>query len=142
MLCVLNRICNGEGREGDVELLEEMSETILDSSLCALGGTAPNPVLSTIKYFRDEYIAHIRDKKCPAKVCKSLITFTVIEPNCTGCKMCAKVCPTQAAVATDRPATIKGKVSDKLKLHKVIQEKCIKCSLCFENCKFNAIDVK
>ena len=141
MLWVLNRICNGDGREGDIELLEEMSETILDSSLCALGGTAPNPVLSTIKYFRDEYIAHIRDKKCPAKVCKSLITYTVIDGNCTGCKVCAKVCPTQAALATDKPATIKGKVSDKMRIHTVIQEKCIKCGLCFENCKFGAIKV-
>ena len=142
MLWILNRICNGEGREGDIELLEEMSETILDSSLCALGGTAPNPVLSTIKYFRNEYEAHIKNKKCPAKVCKALIKFTVIEPNCVGCKACAKVCPTQAAIATDKPATVKGKVSDKMKVHTVIQEKCIKCGLCFENCKFDAIKVE
>lgn len=142
MLWILNRICNGEGREGDIELLEEMSETILDSSLCALGGTAPNPVLSTIKYFRNEYEAHINEKRCPAKVCKPLIKYTVIEPNCVGCKACAKVCPTQAAVSTNKPATIKGRVSDKMKIHTVIQEKCIKCGLCFENCKFDAIRVE
>jgi NADH-quinone oxidoreductase subunit F len=142
MLWILDRICNGEGRQGDIELLEEMSETIIDGSLCALGGTAPNPVLSTIKYFRDEYEAHINKKKCPAKVCKALITYTVVETNCVGCKACAKVCPTQAAAATDKPATIKGRLSDKMKLHTIIQDKCIKCGLCLENCKFNAIKVE
>jgi len=142
MLGILNRICDGEGKEGDIELLEEMSEAIIDGSLCALGGTAPNPVLSTIRYFRNEYDAHIRDRKCPAGVCKALITFTVDEEKCVGCRACAKVCPTQAAVASDRPATVKGKKSDKLKAHTIIQDKCIKCGMCSEACKFDAVKIK
>lgn len=144
MRTILERICNGEGRVGDVELLEEMSGPIIDTSLCALGSTAPNPVLSTIKHFRDEYIAHIKDKRCPAKVCKALIKFTVVDANCVGCRACARVCPTNAAVATDKPApaTIGGKRNDKLKLHEIIQDKCIKCGACAESCKFNAIEVK
>jgi len=142
MLWILDRICKGEGEEGDVALLEEMSETILEASLCALGGTAPNPVLSTIKYFRNEYIAHIKDKRCPAKVCKSLIKYTVVEPNCVGCKACAKACPVDAIEQTNKPATIKGKVSDKMKIHSVIQNKCIKCGMCIESCKFDAINVE
>ncbi len=144
MLWILNRITNGEGREGDIELLEEMAETIFDSSLCALGGTAPNPVLSTIKYFRDEYEAHIKEKRCPAKVCKKLITYSVIDKNCTGCMACTRVCPTEAAVATEKQATapIKGKTNPKLKMHQIIDKKCIRCNLCFENCKYDAIKVK
>ena len=143
MLWILERICNGDGKDGDIELLEEMSGTIMDASLCALGSTAPNPVLSTIKYFRNEYEAHIRDKRCPGKVCKPLIKFSVIDKNCTGCTACARICPTQAAVATDKPASapIKGKTNPKLKMHKVIQEKCIKCRMCYESCKYDAIKI-
>ncbi|MFH0800270.1 MAG: NADH-ubiquinone oxidoreductase-F iron-sulfur binding region domain-containing protein [Pseudomonadota bacterium] len=144
MLWILERICNGEGREDDIKLLEEMSETIIDGSLCALGSTAPNPVLSTIRYFRDEYEAHIKDKRCPARVCKALITYNVIDKNCTGCTSCARACPTEAAVATDKPAPapIKGKVNPKLKLHTVVQDKCIKCGMCYEACKYGAIKVE
>ncbi|MFH1874834.1 MAG: NADH-ubiquinone oxidoreductase-F iron-sulfur binding region domain-containing protein [Pseudomonadota bacterium] len=142
MLQILNRICAGQGQEEDLKLLEELSETILDASLCALGSTAPNPVLSTIKYFRNEYEAHIKNKKCPAKVCKDLITFTVIDKNCVGCMACAKACPVNAIEQTDQPAMIKGKPSPKLKIHRVIQDKCIKCGMCKESCKFKAIRVE
>ena len=142
MLEILERICNGEGKEGDIELLEEMSETIIDGSLCALGGTAPNPVLSTIKYFRNEYDAHINDKRCPAGVCKSLITYSITDDNCTGCMACAKACPVDAIKKTDKPATVKGKKHDKLKVHEVIQDKCIKCGMCKESCRFDAVNVE
>lgn len=142
MLTILDRICGGEGRDGDLELLEEMSKTIIDGSLCALGGTAPNPVLSTIKYFRDEYEAHIKDKRCPARVCKPLITYTVVADKCTGCMACARACPTAAAVATESAAVIRGKVNPKLKVHNIIQDKCIKCGLCYEACKFDAVKVE
>ncbi len=139
---ILDDICEGRGDESKIAVLEELAETVRDASLCGLGQTAPNPVLSTLKHFRNEYEAHIRDHKCPAGVCKALITYTVFEGNCVGCKACAKVCPTEAAVATDKPATIKGKVSDKMKVHKVIQEKCIKCGACADACKFDAIRVE
>ena len=142
MLVILNRICNGEGKEGDVELLEEMSETILDSSLCALGGTAPNPVLSTLKYFRNEYDAHIKDKRCPGGVCKALIEYSVTASKCVGCMACSKVCPVGAISKTDKAATVKGKKSDKLKVHKIDKDKCIKCGMCIEACKFDSIVVE
>ncbi len=127
MLDILTDITEGKAGPGDVELLEELGTMIRETSLCALGRTAPNPVLSTINYFRDEYTAHIKDKRCPARVCKSLITFSVIKENCNGCARCAKVCP-QAAV--------KG---EKKKAHKINQELCIKCGLCKDACKFDAI---
>jgi NADH-quinone oxidoreductase subunit F len=141
MLWILTRICEGKGEEGDVALLEEMSEAITDASLCALGSTAPNPVLSTIHYFRSEYEAHIRDKRCPAHVCKALTTYRVDTETCTGCTACARACPTDAAVATDKqaPAAIKGKRNEKLKLHTIVQDKCIKCGMCFEACNYDAI---
>jgi NADH-quinone oxidoreductase subunit F len=130
MRLILDRICEGKGEEKDIETLEWMGQGLIDGSLCALGGTAPYPVLSTIKYFRDEYLAHIRDKKCPAGVCKTLITYTVNPDNCTGCTACAKVCPTEAATG------------EKKKVHKIDQRKCIKCGACYDACKFDAIDVK
>jgi NADH:ubiquinone oxidoreductase subunit F (NADH-binding)/NAD-dependent dihydropyrimidine dehydrogenase PreA subunit len=127
---ILQDICNGKGKEGDVELLESMSQGIVDGALCALGSTAPNPVLSTLKYFRDEYVAHVRDKKCPAGVCKALIRFSVSEEKCTGCGVCLKKCPTEC---------ISG---EKKKTHVIDQTKCIKCGVCRESCKFDAIIVE
>ena len=127
MLEILTRITNGEGKEGDIELLEEMAQTIKDGSLCGLGQTAPNPVLTTIKYFRDEYEAHIRDHKCPALSCKKLLTYEVIPENCTGCMACAKGCPVNA---------IEG---EKKQVHHISQDICIQCGVCFTKCKFKAI---
>lgn len=127
MLEILTRITEGEGREEDIETLEELSHTIKDSSLCGLGQTAPNPVLTTIKYFKDEYEAHIRDKKCPAIKCKKLITYEVIPENCTGCTVCAKGCPVDA---------IEG---ERKEVHSIKQDICTKCGVCFTKCKFNAI---
>jgi len=129
MLAILTDITDGKGNEGDVELLEELCEVIMDTALCALGSSAPNPVLSTIRYFRDEYNAHIRAKRCPAKVCKNLITFTINDQKCIGCGRCVKVCPQEA---------ISGK---KKQPHKIDAEKCEKCGICVENCKFEAITV-
>jgi NADH:ubiquinone oxidoreductase subunit F (NADH-binding)/(2Fe-2S) ferredoxin/NAD-dependent dihydropyrimidine dehydrogenase PreA subunit len=129
MRLILDRITEGKGTEQDIELLEWIGQGVIDGSLCALGGTAPLPVLSTIKYFRGEYLAHIRDKKCPAGVCKALITYSVKADACTGCTACARVCPTQAATG------------EKKKVHSIDQEKCIKCGACYDACKFDAIDV-
>lgn len=127
MLEILTRICEGEGEPEDLATLEELAEQIKASSLCGLGQSAPNPVLTTIKYFRDEYEAHIRDKKCPAKSCKALLTYEVIEENCTGCTVCAKNCSVDA---------ISG---ERKEVHFIDQEKCIKCGVCLTKCKFDAI---
>jgi NADH:ubiquinone oxidoreductase subunit F (NADH-binding)/(2Fe-2S) ferredoxin/Pyruvate/2-oxoacid:ferredoxin oxidoreductase delta subunit len=124
---ILENITNGKGKMQDLELLEELAEVIKDTALCALGGTAPNPVLSTIQYFKDEYKAHIIDKKCPAGVCKALITFTINEKKCTGCGMCVKQCPQDAITG------------EKKKPHNIDQDKCIKCGACYDTCKFDAI---
>ena len=129
MLETLNRITEGEGEEGDLEKLESLAETIKDSSLCGLGQTAPNPVLTTIKYFRDEYEAHIRDKKCPAISCKRLLTYEVIPDKCTGCMVCAKACPVNA---------IEG---DKKEVHFIHQDICTKCGACYTKCNFDAIKI-
>ncbi len=127
MRAILDRICAGKGVESDIDLLEWIGKGVIDGSLCALGGTAPFPVLSTIKHFKDEYLAHIRDRKCPAGVCKELIAFTVAADACTGCTACARVCPTKAATG------------EKKKAHTIDQKTCIKCGACFEACKFDAI---
>ena len=129
MLEILTRITEGKGKEGDIEMLEDLSYKIRESSLCGLGQTAPNPVLTTIKYFRDEYEAHINDKKCPAKVCKPLLTYEVIADKCTGCTVCAKNCPTDAIDGARK------------EIHFIRQEDCIQCGSCFTKCKFDAIKV-
>lgn len=129
MLEILTRITEGEGQEGDIELLEELAHNIKEGSLCGLGQTAPNPVLTTIKYFRDEYEAHIRDKKCPALSCKKLLTYQVDPEKCTGCMSCSKGCPVDA---------IEG---GKREIHFVHQDICIQCGVCFTRCKFGAIQI-
>ena len=125
----LTRICGGEGRKGDIEFLEKTCKTVEGTSLCQLGGSAPNPVLSTLRYFREEYVEHIRNKKCRAGVCKPLITYS-INDNCTGCTICAKNCPSGA---------ITGNLKE---LHVIDREKCIKCGICYEVCNFDAVEVK
>jgi ferredoxin len=127
MLEILNRICEGKGEEGDVDLLAEIAQTVQETSLCALGGSAPNPLLTTLKYFGEEYVAHIRDKKCPAGICKDLIVYTIRAEQCNGCGACAKVCPNHA---------IEGQ---KKKPHRIEPEKCIKCGICSETCRQQAI---
>ncbi|MEA1873287.1 MAG: NADH-quinone oxidoreductase subunit NuoF [Bacteroidota bacterium] len=127
MLEILTRITKGDGKEGDIEKLEELAYQVKENSLCGLGQTAPNPVLTTIKYFRNEYEAHIRDKKCPAKVCPELITYMVDEEKCTGCTVCAKNCPVNA---------ISG---GRNQLHYIDQEACIHCGICYTKCNFDAI---
>ena len=129
MLDILTDIAEGNGKEGYIELLEELGGVIKDTSLCALGSTAPNPALSTIKYFRDEYEAHIKEHCCPAAVCKALITFIIDEDKCTGCGICVKNCPQKA---------ISG---EKKEPHKIDQERCIKCGLCRDLCKFDSVIV-
>ena len=127
---ILTRIVNGEGKEGDVELLEELCVGIKDGALCGLGQTAPNPVLTTIRYFRDEYDAHIREKKCPAKECVALRTYKIDETKCKGCTVCARKCPAKA---------ISG---EKKQPHVIDADKCIRCDQCIKNCKFDAIYVE
>lgn len=129
MLGILTDICEGRGKEGDIELLEELAEVVSDTSLCALGGTAPNPVLSTIRYFRDEYEAHIKHKKCPAFACKKLVSYYIDPARCQACMICLRNCPTGA---------IDG---GKGKIHVVDQSKCTKCGTCFEMCpdRFDAV---
>jgi len=127
ILTILENITEGRGKQGDIELLEELGNSIKKGSLCGLGQTAPNPVLTTIKYFREEYEAHVKDNRCPAKVCGGMYSFEIMEDVCNACGACRKVCPSDA---------IEGK---KKVPHKIIQEKCIKCGACFDRCKFDAI---
>jgi NADP-reducing hydrogenase subunit HndC len=127
---LLEGITEGKGKEEDIDKLINIAGLIKKTSLCGLGQTAPNPVLTTIRYFRDEYDAHVREGRCPAKVCKPLITFRVDEQQCNGCQACRLKCPTEAVEGA------------KKKVHKIIQDKCIKCGTCFDACKFNAIIVE
>ena len=132
MLEILNRICDGRGREGDIELLETLGENIKKSALCGLGQTAPNPVLSTIHHFRDEYEAHIREKRCPAGVCTKLTKFVINQDVCKKCGLCSRTCPV-GAITGDRKAGIPFTIDS---------AKCIKCGACQEACKFGAISRK
>lgn len=127
MLEILTRITNGEGQDGDVELLEELCYGIKDGALCGLGQTAPNPVLTTIKYFRNEYEAHINEKKCPAGECSSLIEYSIDKDKCKGCTLCARNCPVNA---------ISGEVKS---AHTIDVNKCIKCGKCIATCRFGAV---
>lgn len=127
MLEILTRITEGKGKEGDIELLEELCYGIKDGALCGLGQTAPNPVLTTIKYFRDEYEAHINDKKCPSGECSALIEYSIDKDACRGCTLCARNCPVDA---------ISGSVKNP---HTIDAAKCIKCGKCLESCKFGAV---
>ncbi|MCI5498960.1 MAG: 4Fe-4S binding protein [Clostridiales bacterium] len=127
---ILDRICEGEGQEGDIELLEELCVSIKDGALCGLGQTAPNPVLTTIRYFRDEYEAHIRDKKCPAGECSALLTISIDPVKCKGCTLCARKCPVEC---------ISG---ERKEPHIINQAACIKCKQCVSSCKFDAIIVE
>lgn len=129
MLGALDRICRGQGRAGDLKRLEELGEVIKEGSLCGLGQTAPNPVLTTIRYFRDEYEAHINEKRCPARICKDLIVYKIVTEKCKGCGLCAKVCPVQAISGErGRPYLLDEKI-------------CIRCGLCRSSCRFDAISI-
>jgi NADH:ubiquinone oxidoreductase subunit F (NADH-binding)/(2Fe-2S) ferredoxin len=130
ILDILNRICEGKGEEGDIETLEMLCSQITATSLCGLGQGAPNPVVSTLKHFRDEYEAHIHEKRCPAKVCKALIRYEVIPDVCTGCMVCARNCPTNAITGERR------------KPHFIDPDVCVRCGICMQVCNFNAIEIK
>ena len=130
LLEILNKITDGNGEMEDLDKLEELANYIKSASLCALGQTAPNPILSTLRFFRDEYIAHIVDKKCPAGVCKGLLSYEIDADKCKGCTLCARVCPAGA---------ISGKVKE---AHVIDKTKCVKCGACIEKCKFGAISKK
>lgn len=130
MLEILTDITKGRGKKEDLDLLKELAEMVKDFSLCGLGKTSPNTVLSTLKYFNDEYRAHIEDKKCPAGICRSLIKYVILEDKCTGCGACFKLCPQQA---------IKGELGE---LHVIDSSKCIRCGICRDSCPFKAITTK
>jgi NADH:ubiquinone oxidoreductase subunit F (NADH-binding)/Pyruvate/2-oxoacid:ferredoxin oxidoreductase delta subunit len=123
------KVCDGKAEEDDLRKMARLSDMVVIGSLCGLGKSGPNPLLSTIRYFRDEYIAHIRDKRCPAGVCRALITYTVIPEKCTGCLACITACAYNA---------ITGK---KKELHVIVQDHCTKCGACRAVCKFDAVDV-
>ncbi|AKN32744.1 NADH dehydrogenase [Clostridium carboxidivorans P7] len=130
MLEILKKICSGEGSTEDIDILQELCISVKDGSLCGLGQTTPNPILTTLRYFKDEYIAHIKDHKCPAKQCKKLLTYSIDPDVCKGCTLCARKCPAQA---------IEGETK---KAHKIDQQKCIKCGNCMTVCKSNAVMVE
>jgi NADH-quinone oxidoreductase subunit F len=127
MLEILTRITMGEGRPGDVEKIEKLGRQIRETSLCGLGQSAPNPALTTIKYYRDEYEAHINEKRCPAGACTALVDFFIEAEKCTGCTLCAKKCPVEAIAG------------QKSQAHAIDTEKCVRCGRCITSCKFDAI---
>lgn len=129
LLEILNKITEGKGTMEDLKMLETLGKVIKDTALCGLGQTSPNPVLSTLQNFYDEYVAHVKKKECPAKQCKALLTYAVNPTKCMGCNLCAKHCPAEAIIGTTR------------KPHIIIPEKCIRCGMCVSRCKFNAIVV-
>jgi NAD-dependent dihydropyrimidine dehydrogenase PreA subunit len=127
MLEILTRITHGKGRMEDLDLLERLGHTIIRSSLCGLGQTAPNPVLSTLRHFRDEYIEHIEQHYCSAGVCRELVRYEIIPDKCVGCGACRRACPVGCINGEPR------------QIHDIIQNKCIKCGACFRACRFNAV---
>ena len=137
LLEILDKITKGKGTLEDIDKLEELCNYIKANSLCGLGQTAPNPVLATLKFFRDEYIAHVVDRKCPAGVCKSLLNFGIDKDKCIGCSKCAKNCPVDAITRTDYVAP-----GHKLASFAIDTAKCIKCGACMGGCKFGAIEKK
>jgi Pyruvate/2-oxoacid:ferredoxin oxidoreductase delta subunit len=129
ILELLQKICNGRGENGDIEALEYLCHEVSANSLCGLGQGAPNPVLSTLKHFRSEYEAHIYEKRCPSRVCRSLIRLIIEEPICTGCTVCARNCPVNAIGGERRLP------------HHIDPAICIRCGICVQVCNFNAISV-
>jgi NADH-quinone oxidoreductase subunit F len=127
---ILNGICKGEGRESDLQFLQDIGETMQMASLCALGRTAPNPVLSTLRYFRDEYFTHINEQNCPAGVCRDLTQFYIDAEPCTGCGLCLKNCPVNAISGAKKEP------------HVIEPDKCIQCGECRNQCKFDAVKVR
>jgi NAD-dependent dihydropyrimidine dehydrogenase PreA subunit len=130
MLSILNAITEGKGKDGDIEILKELCDVLSYAALCGLGTSAANPVLSTIRYFEEEYAAHIHDKKCPAGVCKALITYSIDKDACTGCTLCAKKCP-QECITGERK-----------QVHVIDESMCIRCGVCKDVCNFNAVKVE
>ena len=130
MLQILTGITEGEATMADLDHLEAVAGTVQRTSLCQLGKTAPNPVLSTLQYFRDEYVAHIEDRKCPAGVCKALIDYYVIPENCTGCGVCLRKCPQEAISGAEKEP------------HTIDPALCIKCGVCFDVCRFDAVGIQ
>jgi len=130
ILEILQRICNGEGKEDDIETLEMLCAEIKADSLCGLGQGAPNPVESTLRFFRDEYEAHIREKRCPAKVCRALIRYEILPDSCTGCTVCARNCPVNAITG------------ERKQPHFIDPDTCIRCGICMQVCNFNAIVIR